>query len=411
MTVVVNGTEYPVGDNETVVIPVVPGDEIIVKFDDDPIYVDKNITVFVVGTVDIKDIRRGVGSPYDAVALFTDENGFALVNVTVEFIVDGVSYYAVTDARGMAYLNSQLPLINGSETKYNVTAINPITGDIMTAVSTIVPRLIVCSGNLTADYLDSPAYVVQAIGDDGNPVGAGETVRFVFAGFYYDRQTNATGHAVRTIALAPGMYAVYATYNGQRTDQTVFLVHQILKAMSGTIVKTAKSYTLKATLIHTNGAPLVGKYVTLNFWGMSFTVKTDKYGVASHTIKSKVIKKLKAGKSYRLTARYVNDLTKGKSAGTISVISHAISAKKTSIVKKSAKSAKIKITLNDGKVLKHKRIFIKFKGKTYTPKTNSKGIAYFKLSSKVIKTLGKGKTYSYVITYSYDKLTRYIKVR
>ena len=415
ITIIVNGTEYPV-TNGTAVIPVNPGDEIIVDFGDDPIYANKNITVVVKpklvnGTVVIENKKRAVGSPYDAVANFTDEYGKPLVNTRVEFIVDGVTYYAVTDENGTAYLGSQLPLVNDTETQYSVTAVNPRTGENMTAVSTIVPRFIVCSGDLSADYLENPSYVVQVIGDDANPVGAGEIVRFVFAGFYYDIPTNETGHAVRPIGLAPGMYAVYATYKGQRTEQTVFMVYQTLKAYSGTIVKTAKSYTLKATLIHTNGTPLVGKEVTLQLNNKKYVVKTNSKGVASYTIKSSVIKKLKAGTVYNLTARYVNDLTKGKSVGKIVVVSHAISAKKTTVVKKSAKSASVKITLNDGSVLKNKKLSIKFNGKIYSAKTNNKGIAYFKLNSNVLKTLGKGKTYSYVITYSYDKLTRYINVK
>ena len=268
--------------------------------------------VKVNGTVFIEDIKRAVGSPYDAVANFTDEQGNALVDTRVEFIVDGVVYYVVTDSNGTAYLNATLPLIGDVETRYNVTAVNPVTGENRTVVSTIVPRIIVCSGDLSADYLENPPYIVQAIGDDGNPVGENETVTIVFAGFGYDMLTNATGHVVRTIGLAPGMYAVKASYKGYNTTADVFTVNQILKVTSGTLKLTAKSYTLKTTLKNSNGKAIAGKEVKLTFNGKSYKVTTNSNGVASYKISSKIINTLKASKTYVLQARYVNDIAKGK---------------------------------------------------------------------------------------------------
>ena len=58
----------------------------------------------------------------------------------------------------------------------------------------------------------------------------------------------------------------------------------------------------------------------LTFNGKTYKVKTNSKGVASYTIKSSVISKLTAGKTYKLTAKYVNDLTKGKYVGKIKVV-------------------------------------------------------------------------------------------
>ena len=162
------------------------------------------------------------------------------------------------------------------------------------------------------NYLETPPYVVQAIGDDGNPVGENETVNVVFAGFGYDMLTNATGHVVRTIGLAPGMYAVKASYKGYNTTATVFTVNQILKVTSDTLKKTAKSYTLKATLKSSKGKAIAGKEVKLTFKGKTYIVTTNANGIASKKINSTIIKTLKAGKTYTLQARYVNDIVKGK---------------------------------------------------------------------------------------------------
>ena len=64
------------------------------------------------------------------------------------------------------------------------------------------------------------------------------------------------------------------------------------------------------------------------------------------------------------------------------------------------KTKKYTITLknNKGKVMKNTKVSLKVNGKTYTAKTNSKGVATFKLS----KLTKKGK-YNAVITYAGDK--------
>ena len=93
--------------------------------------------------------------------------------------------------------------------------------------------------------------------------------------------------------------------------------------------------------------------------------------------------------------------------------------KKTVKVKKTAKKLKIKVKLKGKKVIKSKRVYLKFKGKTYKAKTNKKGIATFKVPKKVIKKLKKGKKYKVTYTYkakAYGKTIKntakgYVKVR
>ena len=271
-----------------------------------------SVTVKVQGVIIAENIKRGVNSPYDYLATLVDADGKPISGVELTFNIAGETYTATTNASGIATVSAGLGLVDGNATVYDVTVTNPYTLENTTATTTIVPRLIVVSGDLTADYLENPPYVVQAIGDDGNPVGEGEVVQVIFAGFGYNLTTNASGHVVRTIGLAPGMYAVKACYEGYNTTATVFIVKQVLKVTSGTLKKTAKSYTLKATLKSSNGKALAGKQVKLTFYGKTYTVKTNSKGVASYTIKTGVIKKLKAGKTYVIKARYVNDIVKGK---------------------------------------------------------------------------------------------------
>ena len=140
-------------------------------------------------------------------------------------------------------------------------------------------------------------------------VGAGEIVRFTLNGKTYDIATNASGIAVRTIALVPGQYGVYAVYEGYKTVQSVFKVYKTLSVSSGTVKKTASSFTFKAVLKSSVGVSVAGKTVTFKFNGKKYAVRTNVNGVAQYTIKSGVIKKLKKG-TYQVFAMYVNEVAK-----------------------------------------------------------------------------------------------------
>ena len=70
--------------------------------------------------------------------------------------------------------------------------------------------------------------------------------------------------------------------------------------------------------------------------------------------------------------------------------------------------AKLKI---NGKLVSGKTIKFKLNGKTYTTKTNSKGIAKVTVKKNDIKKLKKGKTYTAQVTYSKDTIKTTVKVQ
>ena len=132
-------------------------------------------------------------------------------------------------------------------------------------------------------------------------------------------------------------------------------------------------------------SPLVGKAVTFKINGKTKTVKTDKKGYASYSVK------LAAG-SYTISAS-----CNGYSSSKKITFKPTLTAK--NIYKKKSKTTKFTVKLVDkkGKILKNKKITFKFKNKKYTAKTNSKGIATLSLYN-----INVGK---YTITSSYGGCT------
>jgi hypothetical protein len=79
-------------------------------------------------------------------------------------------------------------------------------------------------------------------------------------------------------------------------------------------------------------------------------------------------------------------------------------------VKRSAKKLVIQATLKiNGKAVKGKKIKFKFNKKSYTAKTNKKGVAKITVKKTILKKLKKGKKVTY--TAKYGKITKKVTVK
>jgi hypothetical protein len=281
-----------------------------VIFYGDDTYADKSVNVkfAVKSAISAEDMVRGWNSPYDYKAGFLDKGLKPLGNTDVTFTVNGVKYVARTDSNGFAYLTtSKLPV-----GKYSVTVTNPVNGESVTRTLTIVERLVE-NRDITMEFVDGTYYTVRAIGDDGKPVGAGEHVFITVNGVTYNRITDANGYAYLKINLNPKTYTITAEYKNYEVSNTL-KVKQTLKLVKKNvkIKKTAKKIILKAKLKWANGKPIKGKKIIFKFRGKSYKAKTNKKGIAKVTVKKKVIKKLKKGKKYTFSAKYIKNYVKGK---------------------------------------------------------------------------------------------------
>ena len=81
-------------------------------------------------------------------------------------------------------------------------------------------------------------------------------------------------------------------------------------------------------------------------------------------------------------------------------------------IKKTSKSQTFTVKLTKGKtLLKNKKVTFTFNGKTYTAKTNSKGIAKVVIPSSVIKKLKAGSKYTLIISYLKKSIKRIVTVK
>ncbi|MDO5842444.1 MAG: right-handed parallel beta-helix repeat-containing protein [Methanobrevibacter ruminantium] len=152
-------------------------------------------------------------------------------------------------------------------------------------------------------------------------------------------------------------------------------------AMTAT-AKIAKYYTI--TLKDSAGHALVGERVTFYFNGKTTTVKTDENGKAKLSIN------VATKGNYQIAVSYLgNDKNNAVvAAKNIKVNVQATKAtfKKATLKVKKAKSVKFTLKDSKGKAIKGKKITIKVNGKTFSAKTNAKGVATIK-----VKVTKKGK--------------------
>lgn len=363
--------------------------------------------------------------------------GITLENITLE-IADGVS----TDSISLLYLNVT-PTNNLISNEITITG-NELNGAHSINIGNIIKDAnpfelseiiyekntqIVENTNYIQYAVDTAAgdpafaFTVRLIDQYGNAV-VNKTVSFALDGA--DKMTAITdsnGVARLMLSLSKARkYSIITFFEGDETGEykpssMVANNITILKKDSSLTVKnlsykvtatkklsvTFKSpvYEIKVKIINNTFiiSPEIKSYkliknkkVTFTVNGKTYAATTNSKGVA--TVKITLNKK----GTYKYTAKFEGDslynaVTK-KAKLTIKPLTTSLTTKKYKF-RRYAKTKKLTTTLKSGKtVLKKQKVTFKVNGKTYTAKTNSKGIATVK-----IKLFKKG-TYKYTVKYA-----------
>ena len=241
-----------------------------------------NITVIpnVNVNLDVSDVEMFYHDGSRLVAKLTDFQGKPIVNATIYFSINGVTYAKTTDANGTASIGLNLesgayPVIvayNGSASYSKISKNISVT---------INPSII--ADDLVKMYKNDTKFSAKFLGSDGK-VLANTTVKFNINGVLYTRTTNNDGVGSLAINLRPGEYVLTA-YNPVTGEQQGFNITVKSLIVTQDLTKYyMNASSFQATIYDKNGSLAVGKNVTFNINGVFYTRTADENGVASLAI-------------------------------------------------------------------------------------------------------------------------------
>ena len=164
------------------------------------------------------------------------------------------------------------------------------------------------TGPASMYYSSSTSYSVKVFGLNGKILSE-KYVTFKIGKTTVKVKTNSKGIAKLKVpnTVTPGKYTVKVVYNGFSASKKL-TVKQVLTLKAIKVKKSTKKLVLTATL--KNKKVIKNKQVTFKFNGKTYKAKTNTKGIAKVTIKSNVLKKLKAGKKITYQATYKKDTVK-----------------------------------------------------------------------------------------------------
>ena len=237
-------------------------------------------------------------------------------------------------------------------------------------------------------YNGAISYSATFYDTSGNPIKDQEmwfTLDTSEVNLGYDVKTDSNGVGILTVELAKGnhyvtAYNLFTGYNS--TDH--FNVFDVITGGKNINMYYGDGKVYKVRVFDNDGNPVkANEKVTFQIANKKYTKLTDKNGYASFKID------LKPG-IYQIYVRY-HDFDILNTVIVNNVLKSITNFKSRAV--KPTITYKVKFL---GKNKKNKKIKVKFNKKTYTAKTNKKGIATFKL--KTPKKIG-----SFKLTASYKK--------
>ena len=329
---------------------------------------------------------------------FFDNNAKVLSNNYVLFKVNGEDYTVLTDKEGDANIN--LSLNSGT---YDIVSINIITGENKTSKLIVNPTIL--SNDKNVNYNSS--YFQATFLDKNGDLLVNQEIIFKIGSQEYNRTTNSEGVAILNVVLSPGNYNITSInlVTGE-TKENRFIVNKLSTNISSSAVSVVYNTGkyLIVTLKDSKDNILSNKKVTINVGTISKTLSTNAKGQVSVLVSSLV------PKTYTASISFAGDVIYLKSSTAAKVVVKKATPKltaKAKTFKRSVKTKKYTITLknNKGVVMKNTKVTLTVNKKTYSVKTNSKGVATFKITN--LKKKGK---FTAVVKYAgskyYNKVTK-----
>ena len=238
-----------------------------------------NITVIpnVNVNLDVSDVEMFYHDGTRLIAKLTDFQGKPIVNATIYFSINGVTYAKTTDANGTASMGLNLDSnVYPATITYNGSAnYSKISKNITVTINSSI-----IADDLVKMYQNATRFYAKFMGSDGK-VLANTQVKFNIHGVFYTKTTNNDGVADLGIMLRPGTYILTA-YNPVTGEQQGFNITVKSLIVQNDLTKYYMNASkFQATIYDKNGSLAVNKNVTFNIHGVFYTRTTDENGVVS----------------------------------------------------------------------------------------------------------------------------------
>ena len=238
-----------------------------------------NVTVIpnVNVNLDVSDVEMFYHDGTRLIAKLTDFQGKPIVNATIYFSINGVTYAKTTDANGTASMGLNLDSnVYPVTVTYNGSAFySKISKNITVTINSSI-----IADDLVKMYQNATKFYAKFMGSDGK-VLANTQVRFNIHGVLYTKTTNNDGVADLGIMLRPGNYILTA-YNPVTGEQQGFNITVKSLIVQNDLTKYYMNASkFQATIYDKNGSLAVNKNVTFNIHGVFYTRTTDENGVVS----------------------------------------------------------------------------------------------------------------------------------
>ncbi|MFM5882623.1 Ig-like domain repeat protein [Methanobrevibacter gottschalkii] len=353
---------------------------------------DDNLTASskVSAKIDVVDTHYSKSATYFKVTL-KDTKGNSISNQKISFKVNGVTYTAITDKNGIASVKTAALSVGA----YNVAI--KYTGSLKYAAAALSKKVKVLSSVSGSDITKYYGPVVQysvKFWKNYNAL-ANTKVSFKVNGITYTKTTDKNGVAKLPVNLAPGKYVITTInpYSGEKLSNKCISLRDgttLTHGSTNTYITPNKKHSFTVTLKSKHGILIKNKNVVFKYNNKKVTVKTNSNGKATLSIPA-----LSKG-TYYISYSYSGDKYYSGSSGSgklyVKNPTTKITSSKLKMQYKDGSKFAVKLTKN-GKVLANKKVKLTFNGKTYTEKTNSKGIAYL--------TVPTVKPATYNIKYQY----------
>ena len=217
-------------------------------------------------------------------------------------------------------------------------------------------------------YKDGTKFTVT-LKNEANKAMKKSKVKITIDGKTYTKTTNSKGKASIDLNFKSGKYTVTTTFDETKTHckrivKSTVTIKSTIKANDfSKYYKNKASYFAK--FYDKKGKLLKSTSVKFKLNGKSHSVKTNKKGIAKLAID------LKPG-TYSISS--VNSKTSETITKTITIIS-ILETRDLTMNEKDGSKFTVKVLNSNGKVSPNKKVTLNVNGITYTPKSNSNGIA------------------------------------